>query len=184
MEQVDTLDQSRDQMVVDIFNQAIQFHDRLKSFRNFIFDKVTEHVTAAHEKHKVKPGGKKGNITFYDYSGRYRISVRVSELIVFDERLQVAKSAIDDWMNNRMKGIDEDLKILIQDAFQVDKEGNVSVFRILGLRRAPIKDPAWLKAMEIISDAIQVLSTKRYVNIYRRAENGRWDPITLSIASV
>lgn len=73
----------------------------------------------------------------------------------------------------------------LNDAFQVDKEGNISIGRVLGLRRLDIKDDKWESAMKAISDAIQVVGSKSYVRVYERVgDSEKWVAISLDVASV
>ena len=72
----------------------------------------------------------------------------------------------------------------MNDAFQVDKEGLINTSRVLSLRRLNIKDEDWEKAMEAISDSIQVASTKPYIRFYERDQTGDYKPITLDMAAI
>ncbi len=71
----------------------------------------------------------------------------------------------------------------------MDKEGNLSTNRILGLRRVEINDERWLKAMDAISDSLQVINSKSYIRLYERNDNdsgnnGKYEPVPLDIASI
>jgi hypothetical protein len=78
-----------------------------------------------------------------------------------------------------------EIKALINEAFQVDKEGRINTNRILSLRRLPIKDDLWLKAMDAISASLQVVGSKEYFRLYKRDNNqGSWNPISLDIAAL
>ena len=39
------------------------------------------------------------------------------------------------------------------------------------------------KAMDAISDSIQVVGSKNYLRVYQRAEGGEYKPISLDVAS-
>lgn len=74
---------------------------------------------------------------------------------------------------------------MINDAFQVDKEGRVNVARILGLRRLDFTDEKWLKAMQAIGESIQVAGSKTYFRVYERVgDSEQYQPISLDIAGV
>ena len=103
----------------------------------------------------------------------------------FDERIQAAKSLIDECLNEWSAGSRPELRTLIERAFNVDKEGNLSTSRILGLQRVEIKDERWLKAMQAISESVQVVSSKSYVRLYERiGDSDQWQPIALDMAGV
>lgn len=66
----------------------------------------------------------------------------------------------------------------------MDKEGNLSTARILGLRRVDIQDDRWQRAMQAISDSVQVVGSKDYVRFYERDSLGKYQPISLDMAVV
>ncbi|STY90300.1 DUF3164 family protein [Moraxella bovis] len=56
--------------------------------------------------------------------------------------------------------------------------------RVLSLRSLDINDEKWLQAMDAISDAIQVVSSKEYIRVYERDNDGKYQQITLDFASL
>lgn len=73
---------------------------------------------------------------------------------------------------------------LVNDAFQVDKEGKVSTSRVLGLRRHDFNHPKWTQAMEAIADAMKVVSSTEYMRFYERDEHGKYHQISLDFSKV
>lgn len=83
------------------------------------------------------------------------------------------------------KGSNDKIKVLVNNAFQVDKEGNISTGRVLGLRSLAIDDAKWVLAMQAIGDSMKVSSTKSYVRFYERVEaTGEYAPISLDVAAL
>ena len=73
----------------------------------------------------------------------------------------------------------------MSDAFNVDKEGNISTGRILSLRRLDFTDEKWLRAMEALSNSVRVQCSKSYIRIYERVgDTDQYRPISLDIASL
>lgn len=137
------------------------------------------------ETYQVKRGGRKGNLTFTSYDGLRRIQVQVSDLIQFGPQLQIAKSLVDECIVDWSDGANANLKMIVDRAFQVNKEGKINTGEILSLRRLPIKDIKWLKAMEAISDSIRVTHTRSYVRFYERATTEKdWSSISLDMANI
>jgi len=66
----------------------------------------------------------------------------------------------------------------------VDKKDEIAKYRILRLRRYNIKDQTWKEAMELIDQAIQVVSTKQYINFYERDESGQFRQIVLNFPAL
>lgn len=146
---------------------------------------IDEFVEQSLSEYGVQHGGKKGNITLVSFDGRYKVVRQVSENLVFDERLQAAKALIDECIHAWAKGSNANIKVLVNDAFQVDREGKISTGRVLSLRRLDIKDETWTRAMAALSDSINVSSSKSYVRFYERDdETGEYMPISLDMASL
>jgi hypothetical protein len=130
-------------------------------------------------------GGTKGNLTLTSYDGTLQVKVQVSENIRFDERIQAAKALIDECIHDWTAGSSSEVKALVEHAFQSDKEGKISIGRILGLTRLKIDDETWLQAMEAIRDSIQVVDTATYMRLYERTgPNANWTPISLDITKL
>jgi hypothetical protein len=110
--------------------------------------------------------------------------VAVSDAIQFNEKLQVAKTLIDNCIRRWADGSRSEIKLLVEDAFYVDKQGNINKNRILGLRRLAIEDAEWQEAMKAITDSIQVMSTKTYIRFYERQRDGSYTRIPLDIAAL
>lgn len=179
------IDLMRDNLVQEIALEAIELHELIKSFKDNVFGNVAAFVQLSGEQYGAKLGGNKGNVTLTSYDGRYKIQRAYAESLVFDERLQAAKALIDDCISTWAEGINDNIRVLVNGAFEVDKEGKISTTKVLSLRQYKIEDAHWHKAMEAISDSLRVAGTKAYVRIYKRiGESEEYLPISLDMASV
>jgi len=183
IENIRQVDLSRDELVLRIAERAMEKSTELATFRNQVFDEIEAFVQESASRFKVKMGGTKGNLTLFSFDGRFKVQVANQDNLTFDERLQVAKTLIDKCIKKWAEGADTNLMALVNDAFQVDKSGNVSIRRVLGLRQLDIVDKDWKRAMEAISESIQVVGSKRYVRVYERNEAGEYRPVSLDVAS-
>ena len=181
---VSDIDKLRDQTVQNIAARALDMKFILEGFKDNIRDEIFTFVGLSAEKYGKVFGGKKGNITLSSYDGRYKIIVAIDETLVFDERLQIARELIGDCIDRWSEGSRDEIKILVQDAFQTDKTGKINTARVLGLRRLKIDDPDWQKAMRAIDDSIQVSGSKQYLRIYERDDQGGYKQIPLDVAAL
>lgn len=182
--QVKDIDRARHELVMEKVAKVKAMHEQLGKLKAELMADVGAFVALSAERYGAKVGGDKGNVTLLSYDGRFKISRQVAEHITFDERLQAAKSLIDECLKDWTQGARSEIQALIDQAFQVDKEGRISTTRILGLRRLDITDERWLKAMQAIGDSIQVTGTKSYVRVYERQESGAYTAIPLDLAAV
>jgi hypothetical protein len=181
---VSEIDKLRDQTVRRIADEALIMRKCLDAFRKKIRDDIYTFVELSASQYGKAWGGKKGNITLSTYDGQYRLIVAVDDNLVFDERLQIARDLIGDCIKKWSDGSRDEIRILVQDAFQVDKTGRINTARVLGLRRLNIHDPNWLKAMAAITDSIQVSGSKHYLRFYERNEQGAYVQIPLDVAAL
>ena len=187
---VKDIDKERHKTVVSICEAAKKTSATLLGFKLAAVEAVDAFVAHSLAQYEAgaggkKTGGKKGNVTLTSFDGRYQVKRQMADTIVFDERLQAAKVLIDECITGWSKGSNANIKVLVNDAFQVDKQGNISTGRVLGLRALAIEDAQWLQAMQAIADSMKVVSTKAYVRFYERCEaTGEYLPINLDVAAL
>lgn len=178
------IDKDRHRTVTDLCEAAKRKSAELADFKASSMTSITEFIDRSLAEYDVKHGGKKGNVTLFSFDGRFKIVRQMQETLMFDERLMAAKALIDECIHGWSKGSNANIKVLVNDAFQVDQAGKISTGRVLGLRRAKIEDEKWQRAMAAISDSITVASSKPYIRFYERDARGEYQPITLDLAAV
>jgi len=178
------IDKQRDFVVRNIAARAQEMKKVLIEFKEEIREDISAFVELSAGEYGVKLGGKKGNITLMTYDGRYKLLVSMNDNITFDERLQVARELIGKCIEKWSDGARSEIRVLVNDAFQVDKQGKISTARVLGLRRLDIQDANWKKAMTAITESIQITGTKQYLRIYERDDNGEYQMIPLDVAAL
>lgn len=179
------IDRARDDLVKELVGKAREVSTVLAQFKGQAFADIAAFVSLSAEQYGVPLGGKKGNVTLMSFDGRYRVVRAMQEHITFDERLQAAKALIDQCLAEWTQGARPELKVIINRAFEVDKEGNINTGAVLGLRRLNIDDSRWTRAMAAIGDAVQVVGSKSYVRVYERVgESDQYVPIALDVAGV
>jgi len=185
IDRVTDLDMARNELVLDIVASFKQEQHRLAALKSNVLGEISAFVEMSAEQYGAKLGGKKGNVSLMSFDGRYRLTLQISEYITFDERLQVAKSLIDECIHDWSNGADSKILVLVNDAFQVDKQGNVSTSRILGLRRLKIDDEKWQQAMQAIADSMTCAGSKTYIRAYQRVgSTDQWKVISLDFAAL
>ena len=178
------VDLDRDKLVRQLVRQARDVHTTLAAFKRDAMERVKDFIQRSADEYGVEMGGSKGNATLTSFDGEYKVVIAVQDYLSFDERLQVAKELVDNCIRRWSKGARSEIKVLVEDAFKVDKEGKVDTKRILGLRRLDINDEQWRRAMEAISDSVTVAVSKEYIRLYRRTADGVYHQMALDIAAV
>lgn len=178
------IDLARDDLVREKIAKIKAMQQELRDLKYELLGDIEAFVSMSAERYDVSIGGKKGNVTLASYDGRYTLKRQISENLTFDEGLQAAKAIIDDCLRAWTKDSAEEIRTLVDFAFQVDKEGCLNTGRILALRRLDIKDEQWRRAMDAISDSLQVSGTVAYVRAYERDANGRYQALSLDMAAL
>ena len=177
------IDLMRDNLVHEIVQEAIELSELIKSFKHNVFGNIAAFVQLSGEQYGAKLGGSKGNVTLTTYDGRYKIQRAYAEALVFDERLQAAKALIDECISTWAEDANDNIRVLVNGAFEVDKEGQINTTKVLSLRQYKIEDAHWRKAMDAISDSLRVAGTKAYIRIYERVgDSDEYRPISLDMA--
>ncbi len=185
VDQIQPIDLARDELVVEKARKIKAMQEELKRLKAEIMGDVEAFISMSAEQYGVLIGGQKGNVTLISFDGRFKLRRQISENLSFDERLQAAKALIDECIKDWTQGSRTELQALVNDAFQVDKEGRINTGRILGLRRLKIEDDRWLRAMDAISDSLQVTGTTAYVRLYeRQGMTDRYVSVPLDMAGV
>lgn len=179
------IDLLRDQTVNTIAAKAQALCKALAEFKAGTFSDLEAFVATSAAQYGVEIGGEKGNLTLHSYDGRYKIVRSVADLIRFDEQLIAAKKLVDDCLSDWTDESRDELRALVNQAFQVNATGSVRTSEVLRLLRIDIKDPRWITAMEAVRNSIQVMGTKPYVRIYERIKGtDEYTPIVLDLAKV
>lgn len=182
--QIRPIDMARHELVLEKVAKAKALQKQLRDLKYELLDDIEAFVEMSAERYGVTLGGKKGNVTLASFDGVFQLTRQISEHLVFDEGLQAAKALIDECLRSWTAGSPSELRAIIDQAFQVDKEGRINTARILGLRRLDIADERWRRAMTAISESLQVTGTRSYVRVYERDVHGRYNAIPLDMAAL
>jgi hypothetical protein len=156
----------------------------IRDFKIKMFGDTSALLDMIAEKYDVKRGGKKGSVTLYSYDGRFKLLVAVQDSLDCGPEVQVALQLISECLMRWTEVSGVELKTIVQVAVAPDAAGNLSVGKLLGLRRYKIADPQWNQAMAAIGDALLVVGSKQYIRLYERNEVGAYISIALDIAAL
>lgn len=174
-----------DELVRRLSAEAEALNAALAAFRTRVLDDVQAFRELIAQKYGLTRGGTKGNVTLTSFDGTRMVQVAVGDHLAFGPELQAAKALIDRCVTRWAEGASDNIRALVDHAFQVNKQGRIDTSRVLSLRRLAIDDPDWLAAMEAISDAIRVVSSKTYARFYRvNPDTGARVPVPLDLANV
>jgi hypothetical protein len=177
----------QDKVVRRLFGQAEAESKRLSGFMASARDQVRQFMdrVASDYGAKARPGGDKGNVTLQSYDGLLKVQVQVADLIRFDSAALKAcqllvEECIADWSSDSQA----ELRVIVMNAFRLDKAGQINRGALLGLLRLNITDERWIRAMRALRDSMQTDGSKDYLRFYRRTDlKAPWVAISLDAAT-
>lgn len=185
---IEPIDILRDDTVRTIIGRAGDVQEQLRVFKKNALDDIGTFLEISANQYGIKMGGRKGNISLSSYDGRFKVIIAVSDTLSFDERLQIAKQLVDECIHIWAKDSNDNIKALVEHAFQTDKQGKINTTRIFSLMRLKINDSKWQKAMDALKDSIQIDSSCQYLRLYERVKDEKgtevYKQITLDIAGL
>lgn len=183
LEMVKPADKLEDETVRKIMDYARDLSAQIARFRGHTMTDLGEFDALLEQEYNTKKGGKKGNRTYQTFDGLMKVSVSVADFVDFGPQLQVAKTLIDECLNEWTADSRPEIRAIVTRAFNTDKEGQINRSEIFMLLRLQIEDERWLRAMEAIRDAMRVTGSKEYVRFYERKRiTDSWSAVTIDLA--
>ena len=182
---IKVIDRIQTELVYRLCEKAKDQSAVLASFKRICADELAAFVSLSNSEYGVQVGSDKGNVTLISFDGKFKVLRQVSDSITFGPQLLAAKQLIDNCVHRWAAGANDNIRVLVNHAFQTDKQGQINTGRVLALRRIDIVDDEWLIAMKAIADSMQALSSKPYLRFYERDDKtDEYRPIVLSVAAV
>jgi hypothetical protein len=178
------VDLLRDDLVRELVAKVLPVKAELATLKREAMAEANAFIDMSVEQYGVKRSVK-GNTTLHSFDGKYRILIANHDVLQFDERIQAAKALIDECLDDYTKDANVNLKAIVQKAFNVNAEGKINVKRVLELRTLKIEDEKWQRAMQALSDSLNVQTSREYIRFYERNdETGEYELINLDFAKV
>ena len=190
-DQVSDSDKMQDELARRLCDDAEDLQAQIAALKARSMGEMNAARALIFEKFGAKIGGAKGGFSIKSFDGSCEAEVSVAERVSFGVELQAAKALIDECIESwAAEGdLDPRIRALVEHAFQVNKAGRIDTQRVLGLRKIPMKDRAgvpdagWARAMEAVTEALNVDGTATYLRFYRRnPETNKLDQISLNFS--
>jgi hypothetical protein len=179
---IDPIDLDRHMMVERVLGMVLFHQKELRKLKRQVVDLVGEYLESVADQYSEKW---RGNAALMNFPQTKMVDVKVQQRIAFDERLNIAKSKIDNCLEKWSKNAKHELRALVMRAFNVDKSGTVDTKQILDLRKLKFDDEEWNEAMKLIDDSLMTVGSKEYINFRVRDDaRGKWETISLHFSAV
>lgn len=180
---ISAYDKRKDKIALSLAKKAQKVSDDLtklhaefeESIKNLFVDYLSEKG--------VKLDEVKGSFTFYSYDKSIKVEVKNADQITFDDTILVVQAKLDEFVEAISGEMNTDYSVIIRNAFKT-RRGQLDKVRLLGLFEYEINHPLWIEAMEALRKSITTTSSKRYMNISLRKDDGSYQYIPLSFSKV
>ena len=174
-----------DETVRALIEAARELSQKMAAFKLDAFERVASLQDLLAQEYGAKVGGAKGNVTLLSFDGCLKVTVQVSDRLEFGPELQAAKLLVDECLTEWASGGPMELRVLVNQAFSVDKEGQINRSGLFMLLRVDFAEPRWKRAMDAIRDSMRVVGSSTYVRFYDRpAPDAAWRAVSLDLAAV
>lgn len=169
LDRIREVDIMRDDLVTRLCAQADLISVKIAEIRDTANSEISAFADLSAGEHGVKLRGRKGGFSLLSYDGLLKIVVDNDTLLAVNEKVSVAREAVFACVRRWSEGANANLAEIVRRAFEVDKQGHLSLARLLALRSYRIEnDPEWDGAMEALSQGLTAYGSKTYVRYYRR----------------
>jgi hypothetical protein len=172
-------------LVITLFEEAQSIAGTLADFRRRALAAIDDHQAelARHSKAKIdleKEKQRSKSLSTFDKSLEIRSTFH--QFKEYNGHLSIAKGLLDNIIKRLANDADPILIAIVNDVFAVDGAA-VSGVKLNALRKYEVPDPDWNKAMAALSEAEEIVNSKRYVNVYYKDEDGKKQRLPLDIAA-
>ena len=168
LDRIREIDKLRDELVEQLCAEAETLGGKVSEFKDRAQSEVFSFADISADEHGVKVRGRKGGFSIMSYDGLRKIVVDNDTLISVNEKVTIAREAVFACVRRWSDGANQNLVEIVRRAFETDKQGHLSLARLLSLRSYRIDDPEWEAAMEALSQGLSAFGTKTYLRYYKR----------------
>lgn len=182
---ISEIDKLMDQTVRVIVSHAEELSAQIGRFKAHTVDDMDAFLETIREKYgSTRTRGAKGNFSLTSYDGLLKVTDKSSDMIDFGPELQIAKELLDELLEGDFgKGASNEMKILVQGAFETSTKGTVNRDAILRLRRYEFDHPKWPAIQQAITDSMRSLGRKSSILIHKRDKpDGQWKLVPLDVS--
>ncbi len=179
----------REKLVDEMIEEALAMEQMLSEFRELSMKKLYGRLSEIYEETGVQlRKTRQGSFSITNHSKTVKISIGQGTAVMFDERLMVAQTLLEEYIEEISEGASNSLKDLILSVFKENKNGNIDKTALLSLRKKHTPtdfNPKWHKAMDLIIESMEHYKTKQYLRFeYKKREDEHFRRVKLSLSQV
>lgn len=158
-------DKLKDSLVCDLASKILNLRSQMDVLKKSVMDDMDSYISVMAEKYGAKVETECGSFTLTSFDGRYKLKIETNDYCRYNEKVHIAKKLIDEYLEESMKDASDAVRAIVSAAFQL-RQGRFDAKAIGRLRQLAISDEKWIKAMDILDDARETVTTGRSLRLY------------------
>lgn len=180
LQNIREIDKLRDEFVTSLVSLAESLSGKVSAFKDSSLIEAENFRDVSAQDHGIRLGGRKGGYSLASYDGEMKVVIDNATLIGVNEKVSIARDAIFACLRRWSEGSNSHLVTVVTEAFETNKQGHLSVGRLLAVRSYKIEgDPEWDAAMEALDAGLYAAGSKTYIRFYKRDATGTYKQIPL-----
>jgi len=179
-------EQLEDEMVRKVMTHATVLANQVRRFRAHTLADIGDFLDLLRQQYGVTPRGArgKGNMTFMTFDGLMKVQVQIADQLVFGPELRIAREAFAICIAEWGQGARAEMRAIVDQAFEADKEGNINREAVFRLLRLDFDHPQWKAGQDAIRDSIRIVGSKSYFRFYTRENHDApWQAVPIDLAA-
>jgi len=169
-----------------LIREAKILSDKIDKFKDKAFKKVMDSYNCKIAEHGINGREFKGNHTVYSFDQELKISLQISEGVIFDDALiGEAQDKFQQYVVNKLRDDQADLGKLILSAFE-KSGGQFDPKKVLALHkfRSVIKDKLFQEALDLLDQSTMQSGSRQYMQFFEKDKKGEYQRILLNFAAL
>lgn len=178
-------EEERDKMVINFVNEALELHAKMASFKQRVITKLEEFRETAKEYGDVRSNSK-GGFSLRRSDGEMVVVYERNVKSYYDERADMARDLIHDFLKDMVKSHDKNAYEFIQSLLVKNKQGDFhpSLIATLIKHEDRYSDDRWQKAIKLLKESLNQTDISMSVAFYVKDSQYKDSHISLSLPSI
>lgn len=164
-------DKLKDNLVNDLAIKILGLRADMDTLKKSVMEDMDSFIRLMAENYGVDIETKCGSYNLTTYDGKYRLRIETNDYTRYNEKVYIAKELIDEYIDESTKDASDTVRTIVSTAFQLH-QGHFDAKAISRLRQLAITDEKWKKAMDVLDDAREVVTTGRSLRLYVKNDSG------------
>lgn len=184
VEYIPDIDRRTEVTVGKLLRSAESLSKKLAEFKEKAYNEADKLYSEMLKNANIEKSERKGNYTLSSFDKSVKIEMNISETIKVNDNISFAQIKFNEFIALKTKGIDADISEIVNNAFRPRRNGRLDIKSLMDLFRYKITHPVWLEGIELTKKGLYTDGSVRYMTIWVKDVNGKYQPVKLNFSSI